>query len=170
MMYAVIHAMSAVAAGGSIMEGRKQPFVVRPMQPADIDAVVEIERLANPSPWTAGQFRDELQNNCSTTDLLLVNDRIAAYICSWKIVDEMQIQNVATAPAFRRQGWAARLLSVVLDRAGANGVLKVFLEVRLGNHAARSLYAKFGFIERGIRPRYYSNNEDALIMELDLSS
>ena len=39
------------------------------------------------------------------------------------------------------------------------------LEVRLSNLAARRLYEKYGFRPVGIRPRYYSdNNEDALIM------
>jgi len=37
--------------------------------------------------------------------------------------------------------------------------------VRLSNHPARELYGRFGFRPVGIRPRYYSdNNEDALIM------
>jgi len=151
------------------MEGVKQPFIIRPMQADDLDAVVAIERLANPSPWSAGQFRDELQNRCSTIDLLLVGETIAAYICSWKIVDELQIQNVATSPAFRRRGLAATLLAAVLARAGADGVCKVFLEVRVGNVAARALYARFGFVDQGIRPRYYADNEDALLMELVLS-
>jgi ribosomal-protein-alanine N-acetyltransferase len=43
------------------------------------------------------------------------------------------------------------------------------LEVRKSNEAARGLYQRLGFEARGIRPKYYSdNNEDALIMWLDL--
>ena len=39
------------------------------------------------------------------------------------------------------------------------------LEVRLSNLAARRLYEKYGFRPVGLRPRYYSDdNEDALIM------
>jgi hypothetical protein len=39
------------------------------------------------------------------------------------------------------------------------------LEVRLSNLGARRLYEKYGFRPVGIRPRYYSDNqEDALIM------
>jgi len=152
------------------MKRTRLPFVMRPMRPADLDAVLEIERLANPSPWTAGHFRDELQNRYSSVDLLLVGEQVAAYICSWKIVDEMQIQNVATAPEFRRRGLAAQLLKAVLEQAVGDGIRKVFLEVRIGNNAARALYEKFGFVDRGIRASYYADKEDALIMELDLSS
>lgn len=43
------------------------------------------------------------------------------------------------------------------------------LEVRVSNDIAQSLYRKLGFKPAGIRPAYYSdNNEDALIMWADL--
>jgi ribosomal-protein-alanine N-acetyltransferase len=52
------------------------------------------------------------------------------------------------------------------------GALKVFLEVRRSNEAALALYHKLGFIEDGVRKRYYSDNhEDAILMMLpDLKS
>ena len=41
------------------------------------------------------------------------------------------------------------------------------LEVRVSNTAARSLYAKKGFSDVGIRPGYYEKpREDAVIMTL----
>jgi len=43
-----------------------------------------------------------------------------------------------------------------------NGVL----EVRVGNAPARALYSGLGFTEAGMRKRYYSDGEDALIMTL----
>jgi len=39
------------------------------------------------------------------------------------------------------------------------------LEVRESNEIAKSLYKKYGFVESGIRPEYYAdNNENAIIM------
>ena len=34
---------------------------MRPMQEADLDAVIEVEKLAYPFPWTKGIFRDCLR-------------------------------------------------------------------------------------------------------------
>jgi ribosomal-protein-alanine N-acetyltransferase len=43
------------------------------------------------------------------------------------------------------------------------------LEVRVSNEIAQRLYRKLGFKPAGIRPAYYSDdNEDALIMWADL--
>ena len=45
------------------------------------------------------------------------------------------------------------------------GAREATLEVRLSNLPARRLYEKYGFRPVGLRPRYYSDdNEDALIM------
>jgi ribosomal-protein-alanine N-acetyltransferase len=45
------------------------------------------------------------------------------------------------------------------------GAREATLEVRLSNLPARRLYEKYGFRPVGLRPRYYSDDqEDALIM------
>ncbi|HQF75805.1 MAG TPA: GNAT family N-acetyltransferase, partial [Syntrophales bacterium] len=62
-----------------------------------------------------------------------------------------------------------RLVEGALNLARQCGMRVCTLEVRRSNEAARALYGKFGFEFRGIRPGYYSdNNEDALVMALDL--
>ena len=38
------------------------------------------------------------------------------------------------------------------------------LEVRVSNTPAQALYERFGFESAGVRPRYYENVEDALVM------
>jgi ribosomal-protein-alanine N-acetyltransferase len=57
------------------------------------------------------------------------------------------------------------MLLAFLDLARDRNAREATLEVRLSNLAARRLYEKYGFRPVGLRPRYYSdNNEDALIM------
>jgi ribosomal-protein-alanine N-acetyltransferase len=45
--------------------------------------------------------------------------------------------------------------------------MRVYLEVRPANAAARALYASLGFEATGLRPRYYGD-EDAVLMTRDL--
>ena len=45
---------------------------------------------------------------------------------------------------------------------------KAFLEVREGNSSAILLYRSCGFKAAGRRKNYYSNGEDALLMEREL--
>jgi ribosomal-protein-alanine N-acetyltransferase len=74
--------------------------------------------------------------------------------------DEVEILNLAVAPACRRQGVAKALL-------GALPKADIFLEVRESNQAARGLYRAAGFCEAGLRPGYYKNpSEGAIVMRL----
>ncbi len=38
------------------------------------------------------------------------------------------------------------------------------LEVRQSNVSAQSMYQRFGFTPVGVRPKYYENRDDAIVM------
>ena len=80
------------------------------------------------------------------------------------VAGEAQIANVAVSPAFRRQGIAKALLSALLGELAASGYSAATLEVRPSNAPARALYAGFGFVCEGVRRRFYSDGEDALVL------
>jgi ribosomal-protein-alanine N-acetyltransferase len=93
---------------------------------------------------------------------------VAGYGGMWLMVDEAHITTFAVHPAWRRQRIGERLLLAFLDLAIERGAHEATLEVRLSNVPARRLYEKYGFRPVGLRPRYYSDdNEDALIMTTD---
>ena len=95
--------------------------------------------------------------------------RLAGYILCWFVADEVHVTNIAVRKDLRKQGVATRLLEEALCQARRDRMLYCTLEVRVSNEAAKGFYRKLGFEARGIRPKYYSdNNEDAMIMWLDL--
>src|SRR5215467_13048777 len=83
----------------------------------------------------------------------------------WLMVDEAHITTIAIHPDYRRHGLGELMLVNLIDIAYNIGANWVTLEVRVSNHVAQNLYRKYGFHEKGIRQKYYSDNqEDALIM------
>jgi len=138
---------------------------IRAMTEADLEVVLVLERSAHVHPWSAEQFRRELGNPASHIELLEHAGAVAGFLCWWLVADEAEIHNVVTAPVFRRRGVARRLLQHVLAAAAAAGVQRVLLEVRIGNAAAIALYRTYGFVDCGVRRRYYVDGEDALLME-----
>jgi len=99
------------------------------------------------------------------TIFLTAGDETIGYGGMWLMVDEAHVTTFAVLPTWRRRGVGARLMLEMMHLAASVNARIVTLEVRLSNREARALYAKFGFKPVGIRPRYYSdNNEDALIM------
>ena len=136
------------------------------MRIADLDIVQAIERASFRSPWPPNAYRSELETNRLANYLVVrVDGEIVAYGGMWLMVDEAHITTFAVHPAWRRQRIGERLLLAFLDLAVARRAHEATLEVRLSNLAARRLYEKYGFRPVGLRPRYYSDdNEDALIM------
>jgi len=141
------------------------------MLASDLDAVTRIAALCFPLPWTRIEFEKELKRSYAVLRVLRESPRdpVTAFVNYWHVADELQVMNVATLPGTRRRGYASALLTDLIQTGRARGARHVTLEVRASNDPARGLYRKFGFVELGIRPQYYSDNgEDAVVMHLVL--
>ena len=143
--------------------------IIEPMAVDDLAEVQAIEKASFSSPWPPHAYRSELESNRLAQYLVArVDDEVAAYGGMWLMVDEAHITTFAVHPSWRRQRIGERLLLAFLDLAVDRRAREATLEVRLSNLAARRLYEKYGFRPVGLRPRYYSDdNEDALIMTTD---
>ena len=139
------------------------------MTAADIENVIAIERASFQFPWSTRFFLDELKVDCARSILAEVEGRIVGYVLFWFLPEEVDIHNIAVHPDFRRQGIGRLLLEQVIDDARRQERLRVTLDVRFSNAPAQNLYRSFGFVIRGLRKGYYSDNgEDALVMALEL--
>jgi len=131
----------------------------------DLDEVISIERISFKDPWTRIMFEREI--NSSTFFVLRQKETntLSAYFGYWRILDELHIINLAVAPEYRGQGIGSLIVEHILDEAKKYGCKRVMLEVRSSNFIAQKLYFKFGFQTVGVRKRYYSDHEDALLLE-----
>ncbi len=79
----------------------------------------------------------------------------------------VRINGMAVAPAFRRYGVGMNLLKYTETWAAQTGILRLELNVVLGNDAAQMMYRKAGFQPEGVlRGSYYFDGrlEDGWIM------
>ena len=141
-----------------------QNMDIRTATRADLDALLSLEQRCYHFPWSRQQFVDEFDNSVASIDVALVEQQIAGYLCSWLICGELQIQNLATSPHYRRLGIGQGLLEYVIERSRRQGLGAVWLEVREDNQAAIKLYLRCGFDVRGRRKKYYQDGMDALLL------
>lgn len=144
-------------------------WVFEPMREADLAAVLEIERLASPSPWTPGLFLHELQLEFSR--LVLVRDRrgtVLGYACWWEVAQEVHVLNVAVHPSHRRRGLGRALVERMVAVGEAAGATIAGLEVRADNGSAIALYEGCGFARVGERRDYYGPGQHAVLMDCRL--
>lgn len=150
------------------MSGPEEPQLRR-MEIEDLPAVMEIDALSLPKPWSEAIWRAELE---SPFGLYLVLEElngtdqfISGQIGVRRVLDELHVTTIAVHPERRRRGYARALLGAPL--AAFPDARAVHLEVRPSNEPALTLYDSLGFEVTGRRRRYYGD-EDALLMTLYL--
>lgn len=129
----------------------------------DISDIANIEKECFSCPWSQNAIRESMDAGTAFYVARIKND-IAGYMGLSKIAGEGYVTNIAVLPSFRRKGIGNALLEYVIHDCKKE-LEFISLEVRASNDAAISLYKKFGFIEAGMRKRFYTHpDEDALIM------
>ncbi len=112
-------------------------------------------------PWSADDFRDLKNSGC---EIIMSENGFIVYRIA---VDEAEIITIGVNPDFRRQGIAAAMVGIIEKTLKNQGVKKIFLEVASDNIPAQKLYENSGFIQVGLRPKYY-DGVDAILMSKDI--
>ena len=100
--------------------------------------------------------------------LLIDNEgKVKGYISLYQVLDEVNILYIYVDKELRGNGYGKALFNEALKGITIKNY-KVFLEVRVSNTIALNLYTKLGFKEYAIRKEYYSDGEDAILMEMEV--
>jgi len=139
--------------------------VIRKMTYDDLPQVMEVEKQCFSDPWGEESFYQEIELNGSFV-AVNADNRVIAYFCGIKVLDEYMLTNIAVAPDYRRMGLGEELVDYMLKDISESGSRLCFLEVRKSNSAAINLYLKKGFLPFGERKNYYQNPvENAVMMK-----
>jgi len=142
----------------------------REMQASDLDAVLQIETVNFPFPWTVGNFKDSI-NSGHICLFLEIDEALIGYAILMMVLDEAHLLKISIAPSWKGKGWGRHLLNHIMQVGREKGGLNMFLEVRPSNVSAITLYESIGFNEMGVRPGYYpahNGRENALLMGVAL--
>ncbi len=137
-----------------------------------ISSVVELEQCCHLNSRGAVGYARLLQDQFSVLLVSLdIDSKVVGCFSGWLVADELEIDNVAVAPGWRRSGLGSKLIAAALQVASQKGAVQAFLEVRSNNEAACSLYEKIGFTVVGRRKNYYRDPiDDALILSQKIAN
>jgi [ribosomal protein S18]-alanine N-acetyltransferase len=131
---------------------------IEPLKRCDAARCAELEAqlFDGDDPWPASAFVAELAGRHNRYLAARTADKLVGYagIARLGLLPpyEYEIHTIGVDPAFQGQGIGRRLLDALLDHADGAAV---FLEVRTDNAPAIALYRSAGFVEVGLRKRYY---------------
>jgi ribosomal-protein-alanine N-acetyltransferase len=158
----------------------KTEFVVRETTMKDLNAVVAINREVLPENYPTWFFVEHLEQFPKAFIVAEVGGRVVGYVMSrveygWsnllkgRPVRKGHIVSVGVLPEARRLGIATvMMLRAMKAMKVYYGAAEVYLEVRVSNTPAISLYEKLGYKVVGRIPKYYSDGEDAYLMACPL--
>jgi [ribosomal protein S18]-alanine N-acetyltransferase len=136
---------------------------IRPVKPDDIEQVSVLEQASFNDPYPEYFLSELARDNPETFLVLTISNKIVGYgvIDHWE--DHEHLISIAVDPNNRKKGFGERILVELEKRASKERPLR--LEVRKSNVAAIALYLKRGFVKAGSAEGYYTDGEDAIIME-----
>jgi len=143
---------------------------VRPMESADVFAILAIEAEANPSPWKLSDFHIFLPTSKKGDAggehkaWVYSDPEVRGFICAVGIADEVELQAIAVEKAKWSAGLGRALMESMETWARENGYHNLHLEVRESNVRAIQFYHRLGFQSVGRRVNYYQNNLEAAIL------
>ncbi len=139
----------------------------RKMSPSDLESVLEIQNELAFQNWTIKQLESECSSPLSISLVLIINEQVLGYLFIQVIGDEAELLSIAIKSDYSRRGAGSFLWQEGLSALKEKNVRTVFLEVRENNITAQQFYKKHGFICCGLRKRYYSDGENALLFRFD---
>ena len=145
---------------------------IRPLVWADVTRVAALEhQLFGASAWTMGMLTEELRGAGRWyVGAQPLDDGghtpLVGYGGIWFDGDHVHIMTIGVEPAHQRTGIGQCLMATLVDRARELGAASVLLEVAVNNLAAIAMYERAGFVQIGLRKRYYQPEDvDAYTMQ-----
>jgi [ribosomal protein S18]-alanine N-acetyltransferase len=145
--------------------------VLGPLTRTDAARCAELEKqlFDGDDPWPARAFVAELEAKHIHYVAARADDKLVGYGGIARLGRrrpfEYEIHTIGVDAAYQGQGIGRQLLTALLEYADGGTVL---LEVRTDNGAAIALYESVGFVNVGLRRRYYrASGADAYTMRRD---
>jgi len=137
----------------------------------DIPVLVSLDKELFPySPWSAGQYREEI--SAPTRHFVVALDDASSVIGYAGVFApggaEADVLTVGVVPQHRGQGIARELMARITQWATDQGSIAMMLEVKTDNVEAISLYESLGYTKLNVRKDYFGSGLDALVMRKEL--
>lgn len=144
-------------------------MIVRELTLSDLDEIEKIEMSLYKDPWNKEAYIRDLENDIAFNYVLVHDDVILGYYGFWIMFDNIDITKVSIRKELQGKGLSNILMQDLFSRTSNLDINTITLEVRVSNNKAINLYKKYGFKEISVRKKYYSDLEDALILQKEVN-
>jgi len=138
-------------------------LLIRRVLRRDLDAVSGLEKLCFKDPYPPYFISQLADVNPETFVVAIINDTLVGYAVVDRQSGHDHLISIAVHGDSRGRGIGTALMAALQQELEKGRPFR--LEVRKGNLPALEFYRRHGFHETGIVEGYYSDGEDAVLME-----
>ncbi|MBQ0041294.1 MAG: ribosomal protein S18-alanine N-acetyltransferase [Clostridiales bacterium] len=144
-------------------------YKIRLATTEDAKSLSAIEQALFTGPRSEATFKSSIELDDNAVAIVAEsNGAVIAYADVYKAYDELQLNNIAVLEQYRGNHIAEQMMQILADTGRELECQTITLEVRESNEPAIKLYEKCGFHRVGMRKNYYSDNENAILMDKEL--
>jgi ribosomal-protein-alanine N-acetyltransferase len=140
-------------------------LAIRPVESFDMPVLAGLHAVcfdqAWDQHWSVKSFTEILSMPGAGGRIAAIGDEPVGFSIARIAADEAELLLLGTHPGWRRAGHGHALLAHVLEALAASGAKQIYLEVAAPNFPARAFYRNAGFVQVGMRPKYYHNMRQA---------
>lgn len=139
-----------------------------PAQRQHLDALERIEQASFTTDRISRRsFRRFIDQGIGDFQVLLADQEVVGYyIVLYRQATQLaRLYSLAVEPQFRRRGYGRLLLNAAEHDADERHCLFMRLEVKIDNAVALALYHQAGYYDMEIRPEYYEDDSDAVVLQ-----
>lgn len=141
---------------------------IREMKLQDLDQVLIISKESfGKDSWNRKAFEREFELEYSHKFVLEEDGQIVGYAIVWVMYEEATLMSIAIKKDLWGKGKGKKLMEFIIEYLRGKAK-RLLLDVRRSNIKAIRLYQSLGFKIISVRHKYYSDNEDAFQMILEL--
>ncbi|EZQ03832.1 MULTISPECIES: ribosomal protein S18-alanine N-acetyltransferase [Acidianus] len=160
---------------------KSREYELRNVRLDDIDQIIRINRLTLPENYPYYFFVEHAKEYWKAFFVAEYNNQVVGYIMPRievgfsnirtipSLIRKGHVVSIAVLDEFRNKGIGTSLLKSSLKSMKEDyGAEEVYLEVRVSNYSAISLYEKLNFRKIKNLSHYYADGEDAYLMACPL--
>lgn len=140
--------------------------MIRAAHRDDIPAMARIIQQSEKS-WNKKVIQDCFKVNYKLY-VSVFNNVVVGFAIVYCVIDTWELMQIAVDHAQYKKGFGSALMAHLITQARDQLVSTIQLDVRQSNKRAIQFYLKYGFEQVGIRKQYYSDNENALLYNLNV--
>lgn len=143
-------------------------FKIRELKYTDIRRLIILQKevYEGVTPWNRTVFLNELNGPFPVLYLVATYESEIVGFAGVRIQREnAHVTNAAIYTAFQKRGLGSHLLKELTVFAKEQQCKTMTLEVRESNDSAIRLYSHFDFTEKKMKPAYYNDGENGILME-----